>query len=138
MASPFNLIIRTPDVDIYSGAVHSLRFESEGRGTMQVLAHHATITTTLKFSPVRVEMENGKQNYIARNGLFMFNNDTNSALLLVLHCEEREKIDHKTAEEYLAFINERLAKGQSLSEFQVVYLQGEKVAVEQQLQMVKK
>ncbi len=137
MASTFQLTIRTPDSDVFVGDVKSLTFESEGKGTMQVLAHHATITTTLSFSSLKLELDNLTENFLARNGLFMFDNENNSAVLLVLHCEKRENIDYKTASEYLAFINDRLKKGETLSDFQIVYLKGEKIALEKQMQIVK-
>jgi F0F1-type ATP synthase epsilon subunit len=136
MHNSFHLTIRTPNETLYTGTVKSLTFNSEN-GSMQVLANHASLTTTLLFSPVTVVEEKGsEENFLARNGLFLFNNRKNSGLLLALYGEKRSEVSHQTVKEYLKFLEEQLAKGENLSEFQILYLKGEKLAVEQQMKEV--
>ena len=133
----FELTIRTPNEDVYVGtSVVSLSFSSE-LGALQIFANHASLTASIGFSPVRIESDKeGEESYIIRNGIFLFNNAENKALLLALHAEPKSEISHKTAKEYLEFLQERLAMGEDLSKYQVLYLEGEKLAVEEQLKVV--
>lgn len=130
----FHLTIRTPEKDVFDGDLKSLTLTSD-MGMMQVLPHHASITNTLTFSPLRLVTSEGEESYIARNGMFLFNNRTNSGLLLVLSCTPTTEIDRQGALEYLAFLKQQLESGSDLSEFQVKYLEGEKFAVEKQVKM---
>jgi F0F1-type ATP synthase epsilon subunit len=132
----FHLTIRTPEKDVFAADLKSLTLNSD-MGMMQVLPHHASITTTLGFSPLRLVMNDGEESFIARNGMFLFNNRTNSGLLLALNCAPTGEIDRQGALEYLAFLKDQLAKGSDLSEFQVKYLEGEKFAVERQVTLTK-
>ncbi len=135
--SEFHLTIRTPDRDVFDGKVSALSFNTEV-GRVQILAHHANFTTTLLFSPVNIEdpVDNRDQNYLARSGIFSFDHKNNEALLLCLYCEEQSEVNYQTVEEYLKFLSTELAKG-DLSDFQVLYLKGEKLAVERQVKTKK-
>lgn len=132
----FHLTIRTPEKDVFAGDLKSLTMVSD-MSMMQVLPHHASITTTLGFSPLRLVTVEGEESYVARNGIFLFNNHANSGLLLVLSCTPTTEIDRQGALEYLAFLKQQLANGGDLSDFQVKYLEGEKFAVERQVKMTK-
>lgn len=131
--SEFHLTIRTPERDVFDGNVSSLSFNTEV-GRVQILAHHANFTTTLLFSPVKVEdpTDNREQTYLARNGIFSFDHKKNEALMLCLYCEEQSEVNYQTTEEYLNFLRTELEKG-DLSDFQVLFLKGEKLAVERQI-----
>lgn len=135
--SEFHLTIRTPEKDVFDGKVSSLSFNTEV-GSVQILAHHANFTTTLQFSPVKVEdpADNRDQNFLARSGIFSFDHKKNEALLLCMYCEEQSEVNYQTADEYLKFLTAELAKG-DLSDFQVLYLKGEKLAVEKQVKLAK-
>lgn len=135
--SEFHLTIRTPDKDVFDGNVSSLSFNTEV-GRVQILAHHANFTTTLLFSPIKVEdpVDNRDQNFLARNGIFSFDHKKNEALLLCMYCEEQSEVSYQTTEQYLQFLSSELAKG-DLSDFQVLFLKGEKLAVEKQMKLAK-
>ncbi|MFA6024130.1 MAG: F0F1 ATP synthase subunit epsilon [Candidatus Gracilibacteria bacterium] len=135
--SEFHLTIRTPEKDVFDGKVSSLSFNTE-LGRVQILAHHANFTTTLQFSPVKIEdpVDNRDQNFLARSGIFSFDHKKNEALLLCLFCEEQSQVSYQTTEEYLKFLTAELAKG-DLSDFQVLFLKGERLAVEKQMKAVK-
>lgn len=135
--SEFHLTIRTPDKEVFDGKVTSLSFNTE-YGRVQILAHHANFTTTLQFSPVKIEdpMDNRDQNFMARNGIFSFDHKKNEALMLCMYCEEQSEVSYQTTEEYLKFLTAELAKG-DLSDFQVLHLKGEKLAVEKQMKATK-
>lgn len=130
----FKLILRTPEQDVFDAEVLSVDFGSEG-GDMQVFAGHASTTTTVLFSPVIIETDPGVHiTYMVRRGLFLFDNEANEASLLALSCEAQSELSEQSIKEYMATLNEQLEKGESLSQFQVKYLEGEKLAVEKQLE----
>lgn len=131
--SEFHLLVRTPEKDVYDGTVLSIAFNGES-GRAQVLAHHADFTSTILFSHVKVESESESraETFLVRNGIFNFDHKKNAAVLLALYAEVQSEVSYKTTEEYLRFLTEELTKG-DLSEFQVLSLKGEKLAVEKQI-----
>lgn len=134
--SEFHLIIRTPEKDIYDGSVSSFSFQSE-EGWLQILPGHASFMASMQFSPLRFESESESkaETFLARSGMFHFDHKKNSAVLLCLFCEAKSEISYKTTEEYLSFLKTELEKG-DLSDFQVLFLKGEKLAVEKQIKVL--
>lgn len=130
--STFELTLRTPSDEVYHHQVKSISFRGEG-GQMQVFAHHASMTATILFSTIRIDEGDRQEEFMIRKGLFLFDNRKNTASLLALFGEKRSEISHQTAKEYLTFIEEQLKKGKDLSEFHILYLEGEKLAVEEQV-----
>jgi serine/threonine-protein kinase RIO1 len=53
-----------------------------------------------------------------------------------MYCEEQSQVSYQTTDEYFKFLTAELAKG-DLSDFQVLYLKGEKLAVEKQIKTLK-
>ena len=133
--SGFHLTIRSPEKDIFDAKVKSLTFDSEA-GRMQILAHHSSITGTIFFTNIVVASEEKDEEFIGRRGIFLFDNQKNEALMLLLNCELKSEMSHQSAREYLDFIKEKLANKESLSEYQIKYLEGEKFAVERQVKTV--
>ncbi len=129
----FHLTIRTPYDDIFSGDVNSLTFDSES-GQVQILENHASITISIAFSPVQVEAPDFEENFFGRSGLFLFDNETNSGVLLFNHCEKKSEISFQSIKDYAEFITKQLEEGHELSEFQLLFLKNEKVAVEKQME----
>ena len=137
MQETFDLTIRTPNEDIFSGKAKGLRISTEG-GDMEVFANHSSVTASLAFSPVVISAEDREEEYVARNGLFLFDNAENKAVILALNCEKKSEVSHQTIKDYLEFIDKQLKEGQKLSDFQILYLKGEKLAVEQQMEELEK
>lgn len=136
MEESFKLIIRTPEQTILDDQVKMLHLATEG-GEIEVYANHSSLTATIAFSPVEVQTNHDKdESYMVRNGVFLFDNETNTAAILALHCEHKSEVSHQTIKEYADFIESELAKGKELSDFQILYLKGEKLAVEQQMKEV--
>lgn len=129
----FTFAIHTPERNCFEGEAFTVSLSTEDGGEMEILAHHASITGAVRFSPVKIKEENKEETFIVRNGIISFDNAANHGVLLAYHCEKRSEISLKTAQEYLAFINDRLAKHESLNAFQVHHLEGEKIAVEEQI-----
>jgi F-type H+-transporting ATPase subunit epsilon len=131
----FQINIRTPEETLYEGEINKLSLTTD-QGELQIMANHAALTGTISFCPVKLEDEKGKEDtFLIRNGLVLFNNKNNSATILALYGERRSEITHQTAKEYLKFIKKQLSEGHDMSEFQILYLEGEKLAVEHQLDM---
>lgn len=132
----FKLIIRTPYDKVFEGDAKSVYLSSEG-GDLQCFENHASLSASIQFSPVVVEEEGKDETYLARNGSFFFDNDKNEAILLVSSCEKKSEISYQSVEDYAKFIEEQLEKGEDLSEFQILFLKNEKVAVEKQIEEIK-
>lgn len=134
MENKFKLSIRTPQEDIFEGEVEGIHFASE-QENLEVFANHSSLTSSMTFAPITVKVsENKSEKYYVRNGLFLFENDSNQAKILAINCEKSSEINKQSAAEYLKTISEQLEKGEDLSEFQILYLQGEKIAIEKQLE----
>jgi len=131
----YPFIIRTPEGHVLEADVKSISLTTEG-GDIQCLANHASLTGSVAFSPVVVDMGEHTETYMVRNGMFLFDNKTGSASLLVLAAEKKSEMSMETVKEYHDFIVEKLKAGEDLSEYQIKYLEGEKLAVQQQLEMV--
>ncbi|QQR55596.1 hypothetical protein IPG41_03515 [Candidatus Peregrinibacteria bacterium] len=129
--STFKLIIRTPEKEVFNGEIQSLSFDAED-GRVQILPLHAHYTTTLLSSKVKIQEEDRAVEYTARSGMFTFDHKKNEGLLLCLACEEVSETSYKNAAEYLEFLKNELVKG-DLSDYEIKYLQGEKLAVEKQV-----
>lgn len=132
----FKLIIRTPYEEAYVGNAESIYLSTED-GDMQAFENHASVTASILFSPVVIEEEGKEEHFMVRNGLFLFDNDKNEAIILAAHCEKTSEISYKTVEDYAKFIEEQLEAGKDLSDFQILYLKNEKIAVEQQMEIIK-
>lgn len=126
----FKLTIRTPEEEIYAKDAYSLYLSTEG-GDMQIFENHASVTASILFSPIIVGVEeNEEEVFIARNGMFLFDNDKNEAIVLTTFCERKSETSYKTLEEYSKFIKKQLDEGKDLSELQIKYLKNELVSVE--------
>lgn len=128
----FKLSIRTPYEEVFKGEVESLQFASE-EGELGIHEDHASITASVNFTHIVVSEENSEDTYIARKGIFLFKNETNEATFLLAYCEKESEIDYKTVQEYIHFLEQQLEEGHDLSDFQISYIKGEKIAVEEQL-----
>ena len=136
MEEKFKLTIRTPEQEIWSHEVNSITLAGEG-GEMQVFSNHASLTATIAFTPVVVNHDNKEEHYLVRNGVFLFDNEKNTAIMLALNCTLKSKINKQTMQEYAKFIEEKLKAGKDLSELQITFLKGERLAVEQEIEEVK-
>jgi F0F1-type ATP synthase epsilon subunit len=134
--SKFNFIIRTPEGNVLDTDVESISLTTDG-GDIQCFSNHAALTGSVAFSPVEINMGEHQETYMVRNGMFLFDNKTGNASLLVLSAEKKSEMQVSTVKEYHDFIVEKLKSGEDLSEYQIKYLEGEQLAVEQQLEMVK-
>lgn len=131
----FKLTIETPEGTILKEVdVNNVQFQAED-GALQVYSHHVSFMTSLKYSSLQLNYdETNSETYIVRSAIFNFNNKNNSATLVAEYCQLKSEISPESVKDYLAYIQEQLAKGTDLSKVQLVYLENEKFAVEKMLQ----
>lgn len=129
----FQFILKTPEKTLFEGEITDVLVRCEG-GFIQVMAHHADLTAAIAYSPVRINTEGGLDEFVVRRGVLSFDNQANKASLLVLHGEHKSDLNLVSAKDYLTFVEEQIAKGNSLSDFHLRYLENEKLAIEMQLE----
>ena len=134
MENKFKLIIQTPDTEVFNGEAKSIAITLEG-GRVVIMAKHASMIGTVKFTSAMVETgaEEETERYMVRQGVLNFDNATNTCRLMAYYCELESEVSVEDAKEYLDFIEAELAKGSDLSDFQIEYLENEKIAVSKQL-----
>lgn len=134
MENKFKLIIQTPEKEVFNGEAKSIALTLEG-GRVVVMAKHASMMGTVKFSSATVVTgsEEESERYMVRQGVLNFDNATNTCRLMAYYCELESEVSIEDAKDYLEFIEEQLAKGSDLSDFQIDYLENEKIAVSKQL-----
>lgn len=103
---------------------------------MMLLPDHASFSGVVSFSPVMLKDGDHEESYIAKRGVLFFSNTRNEGVLLAGQCDEKESLDYQGLKEYLALIQEKLTSGdtESLSDFQMKFLEGERLALVQQLE----
>lgn len=136
-AHTFQLIIRTPEQEIFAGQVNSVTVSTEELGIMQVLPGHASLTGVILFSPIIVKMPDQEEDFLARRGIILVSNEHRTTTILVTSCEKRKEISYQSAREYLDFIEKKLKEGADLSHYQLTHLQKEKVTLEYTLKALK-
>ena len=128
----FQFTIKTPYEDLYSGERSSNSLSLED-GDVEIFEHHADLTGTLQFSPIVITTDGDTEEFLARSGVFLFDNENNRATLLANYCQKKAEVTHQTVQEYADFIQKQLEEGKDLSAFQIQFLEGEKLAVQEQI-----
>lgn len=133
MKTHFKFTILTPEAEILTKEVESVYLTTE-TGDMMLLPGHAAFSGSITYSPVIVKEGSVEEEYLAYRGVIFFSNVKNEATLLCLRCDLKDRVDYAGLKDYLKLIQERLDKGQDLSSYHVSFLEGEKVALVQQLE----
>jgi F0F1-type ATP synthase epsilon subunit len=133
MTKSFKLVVRTPEAEVEDRDVQSIKVTTEG-GEMMVLPGHADLSGSILFSRLEVKGEGFEESYMVRRGLIFVDREKNRTTIMAYSCDKVEDVDFTSVEEYLKMVNERLAAGEELSDFQLSYLEGEKLAVTRQLE----
>lgn len=133
MAKKFKLSIETPEGTVLNQEVESITLNAED-GQIQVLAKHISFMTSIKYSRVSILIDDeNSETLLCRNAVFTFNNDTNEGKLIAEYCKFETEVSTESITDYLKFLEEQLAKGNDLSQFQLVYLENEKFAVKKMM-----
>ena len=137
MQNTFHLTVRTPESEIISEAVNSLKVMTEG-GEIEIYPHHASLTGSIMFGKMQVRMPKEELDYVVQRGILFVSVEKNTVQILCFSCQLYKEIEYKSAKSYLEFIEEKLKEGVNLNDFQLKYLENEKIAMVQQVQMLEK
>ncbi|MCA9373816.1 hypothetical protein KC725_01510 [Candidatus Peregrinibacteria bacterium] len=135
MHDKFLFTIRTPEEEIVSKEVESVYVGTE-MGDLMLLPDHASFSGVVSFSPVVLKDGEQEETYVAKRGVLFFSNTKNTGVLLAGQCDAKESLDYEGLKDYLALIQEKLQSGdtESLSDFQMKFLEGERIALVEQLE----
>lgn len=138
MKKNFKVTIRTPDELIFeSKEVKELNISTE-TGPTTIYAHHASLTGSILFSRLSIKTKDTEEQFLSRRGTLFIDNHKNEVILLVVSCEKTATITFEKAEQYLAYIEELIQIGEDLSKVKLSYLSKEKLAIEEQVEEMKK
>lgn len=130
--------VRTPAGELYTDhEVLSVTARS-GLGVMQILPHHADFQGSFVFSPVRLHAAHSEVRLVLHQGFILIDQANDTVLLLAQKAEPIEALDYQTAQEYLASIQEALARHESLSAYHLQFLEDERHATEDRLAYIKR
>lgn len=137
MNKTFHLSVRTPEAEVISREVNSIKVGTED-GPMVVLPHHASLTGSIPFSRLFIREPDSEKEYLLRSGIIFVSVENNSTRILCYSCQEVKDVEYKTAKEYLDFIEEKLKAGADLNDYQLKFLANEKIAMVQQIKVIEK
>ncbi|MCK9361010.1 F0F1 ATP synthase subunit epsilon [Patescibacteria group bacterium] len=128
----FHLLIQTPEREAYKGDADILTLSND-TGEMQVFPGHASMLGSITYSAVKVDHAQHEEAFVLRQGFVFVDQEKNEVKVLGLSCEKTADLDMVSAKEYLDFILSKLDKPDELNEYQLKFLEGQKLAVEKQL-----
>ena len=133
----FQFSIKTPVESVINENVVEVSVDTD-TGRMCVLAGHADLTGSILFSKVKIVLEHGEKEFFIKNGVMHIDRKNNATSILCMRCDTIEEITTASIEEYLAFVTQQLANKESLSEYQVSFLEKESFALRKQKEVLKK
>lgn len=138
MAAPqLQLVIHSPEKELFSGDVDSIRIETE-LGEMEILPDHVSMIGSLLFSPIRVKQGEHDWLFYVRQGIVTVVREKEQVTIIGLSCDKDTEVDHKTIKEYMDFILDKLEKDEDLSDVQIKFLQEQKASLERLIDVVEK
>ena len=129
----FHLVLQSTEQNLFESDVNSVSLGSKG-GDLQIFARHANLSTSFDFTVIKVETDNGTLSFYARGGIVNFDNKENKLLVLGLSITPVNEVDISGAKSYLEYVNQLLENRDNLSNFKIVQLENEKIALEKQIQ----
>jgi len=128
----FQLEIQTPLQSVFSGEVAKVHMRSDG-GDMELMARHADLTTSISFSPLVVQHGELTEIFILRNAIACFDNRANKLTILALYAQLDKQVDVSGSQDMLLQIKDMLKNPEKLNQYQITYLENQKIALEKQL-----
>lgn len=131
MIDKFNLIIKTPENEVFSGQVQCIYITTDV-GDTEIHPLHASIGAVVSYTPIIITIsEHQKIEFIIKRGMMFFSNENNEALIMAYSAQKREEIDYATAKEYMQFVIKKLesADKDNSSNFTIQFLEDEKIAL---------
>ncbi len=128
MHKKFKLTLRTPEDSLVSKMVESVYLTTEA-GDMMLLPQHASVSASMAFSPVIIKDGERIEEYSVYNGVIFFSNNKNEMRILAQRASLKDKVDYDGLKAYLRLVQERIEKGEDLSGIHMRYLEGQKLAL---------
>jgi len=128
----FKLQIQTPLKSVFNGEANSFSIKTDG-GKIQVLSKHADLTSSVSFSPAVISYGDETDVIVIRNAVISFDNKSNTMTVLALFAEQEKHIDASSTENQLETIREMLNNPEKLNDYQLKYLENQKIGLEKQL-----
>ena len=128
----FQLEIQSPLHSVFSGEVAKVHMRSDG-GDMELMAKHADLTTSISFSPLVVQHGELTEIFILRNAIACFDNRANKLTILALYAQLDKQVDVSGSQDMLLQIKDMLKNPEKLNQYQIKYLENQKIALEKQL-----
>ena len=128
----FKLQIQTPLKSVFNGEANSFSIKTDG-GKIQVLSKHADLTSSVSFSPAVISYGDETDVIVIRNAVISFDNKSNTMTVLALFAEQEKHIDASSTEDQLKTIREMLSNPEKLNDYQLKYLENQKIGLEKQL-----
>lgn len=127
------LTLLTPEKQIFQGMVEYVKLTTE-TGVVKILPHHTSFSASFLYSPLEFVDEKGREEkFVATRGIVNVSNPDKKITILALQCTKKSELTPVTADQYLAFIEEKLKNKKSLSAFQISFLHEEKFALKEQV-----
>ncbi len=130
-----NVVIRTPEAEVYSGQADSVSLATE-LGAIQIFPGHASLQGVIVFSPLRLDMGERRDDYVIQRGFVMVDQEKDEVSIMVYRCEKRAEMELVTAKQYLDYILKILERREGVGRYQLEYLEEEKTATEKRLELL--
>lgn len=72
-----------------------------------------------------------------KNGVIFISVESNETRILCYSCQETKDVEYQSAAEYLTYVEEQLKNGADLNQFQIQFLENEKIAMVKQMKGMK-
>jgi F-type H+-transporting ATPase subunit epsilon len=136
------LNLKTPTKEIFNGQVRSVAVTTT-EGRMVVLPGHIDLTGNISFSDITmIDQEGVETTYFARNGIIYVDKNENTVDILCLSIKEKQEIKPVEVERYLKWIEKQLSKSDTenskVNQYQIQFLENEKISLVKKLEDIKK
>jgi F0F1-type ATP synthase epsilon subunit len=131
----FKLILKTPWVSLSEGEIDAAKL-STLTGELEILPEHTSLIGIIDFSKLQVRDGDTVHEYYVRSGALQVANGGKEVRILAQDIGKEGEMHMASLEEYLAFITEKLSE-RDLSDYQIRFLESERLGLEKQLSIEK-
>ncbi len=134
----FKLEIRTPYGVMLDEELYSLTVNTED-GQITILNKHASLITSIMFSPTIIRQESGDKEILIRNGILHFDHNKNKATIVCSTKQKRFESVYFDTKEKLEEVKGRIERSSSsLNSLQYEHLEEEMIALMKKIAYIEK
>lgn len=122
LTESFTLTITSPLGKAYSGQAICLTLQSDD-GEIQILPGHTGLLSTFTASRLEIFEQQKRQEFILHQGLIKVSQDGTKVEIAAMAAEPVESVRIESLEEYIKFVEKSMENRESLSGFQIRYLE---------------